>query len=76
MQNLVRVLSFFFLITQAGLSQWYLQNSGTTNSLRGIYFTGQITGFAAGGFGTILKTVDGGINWIPQNSGTFNKEYL
>jgi len=51
-------------------AEWFPQNSGTTNTLRSVYFTDVNTGYAVGDSGTILKTINGGINWIPQNSGT------
>jgi len=69
---LLQIMLFIFLITQISLAQWYQQNSGTTNSLRGVFFTGPMIGFSVGGLGSILKTVDGGLNWLPQNSGTYN----
>lgn len=40
------------------------QNSGTTNTLRSITFVNQTTGFVAGNSSTILRTSNGGTNWI------------
>jgi len=77
-----KTLLFFLLFTQVCSSQpfspsasqggWYQQNSGTNANFRGVFFVNSLTGWAAGGLGTILKTTDGGVNWLPQNSGTFN----
>lgn len=52
--------------------QWITLNSGTINTLNSVYFPAADTGFAVGGQGTILKTTDGGANWIKQivDSGT------
>jgi photosystem II stability/assembly factor-like uncharacterized protein len=72
MKVLSITLFLFLLTTQICVSQWYQQNSGSANSLRGVFFTSQNTGFAVGGLGTILKTLDRGANWLPQNSGTYN----
>ncbi len=51
-------------------AQWTKQESGTTNYLYSVYFVDRDLGFAVGEGGTILKTVDGGTNWIRQNSGS------
>ena len=42
---------------------------GTAPNINSIFFTDQNTGYAVGDQGTILKTIDGGTNWINQNSG-------
>jgi photosystem II stability/assembly factor-like uncharacterized protein len=58
----------FFLVlffTTTSISpQWILQNSNTTVSLNAVHFLDSLTGFAGGDNGTILKTTDGGANWI------------
>jgi len=46
------------------------QYSGTGSPLKSVYFTSVDTGYAVGDNGTILKTTDGGINWLTQNSCT------
>lgn len=50
--------------TTNGGANWIVQNSNTTNLLRGVYFLNALNGFAVGNNGTILKTTDGGNNWI------------
>jgi len=52
------------------MAQWLPQNSGTTQELSSVYFTDANIGFVVGNGGTILKTTDGGLNWIPQYSGS------
>jgi photosystem II stability/assembly factor-like uncharacterized protein len=48
------------------------QTSGTTKTLYGVSFTdennGTIAGFEFGGTGVILRTTDGGNNWVEQTS--------
>ncbi len=49
---------------QEGQQGWFKQNSGTTNGLGGVKFTSKDTGWVASGGGVILRTVDGGQNWV------------
>lgn len=50
---------------------WFLQTSNVSGiSLWGVSFANSSTGYAAGGTGTILKTTNGGVNWVIQTSGT------
>jgi hypothetical protein len=42
-------------------------------NLYSVYFTDTVTGYAVGDSGTILKTVDGGTNWVKQVSGTSSR---
>ena len=73
MKTFLRILFFFFLVTQICLGQWYQQNSGTTDVLYSIRFINDTVGWAAGGYwsnrGTILKTSDGGMSWVQQPTG-------
>ena len=75
MKSFLKILFFFFLITQICLGQWYQQNSGTTESLHSIKFINDTVGWAAGGDGAfgsggiILKTSNGGITWDQQSTG-------
>ena len=39
------------------------------NYLTSVYFPSPLIGYAVGANGTIIKTIDGGNNWIIQNSG-------
>jgi photosystem II stability/assembly factor-like uncharacterized protein len=50
---------------------WFLQTSNVSGiSLWSVSFANSSTGYTAGGNGTILKTTNGGVNWITQTSGT------
>jgi len=46
--------------TLNGGTNWFLEPSPTSESLNGIFFTGNDTGYICGNNGTILKTVNGG----------------
>ena len=50
---------------------WYVQSSGTTNNLNGVYFqpNGR-DGIAVGDAGTIVRTTDAGVTWAAQPSNT------
>ena len=54
--------------------QWTQQNSGTYETLNSINFCNASTGFCVGSNGTILKTNDGGTNWISLTN-TYNLNY-
>jgi len=57
------------------MAQWVPQNSETDAELKSVFFLNDDTGYAVGGFndcsegtGYILKTIDGGDNWIDATS--------
>ncbi len=66
------ILVFFLLLglSSSIFSQWYQQNSGTTNIFMTCFFLDENTGWAAGNAGTIVKTTDGGQNWFSQSIST------
>ncbi len=45
-------------------AQWIAQNSGTNENLYDIEFLNEKTGWAVGDAGVVIKTTDGGANWI------------
>jgi photosystem II stability/assembly factor-like uncharacterized protein len=59
---------FFLIIFHFSLiianAQWLQQNSGTTQNLYDIKFINKYTGWALGDAGLVLKTTNGGTNWI------------
>jgi photosystem II stability/assembly factor-like uncharacterized protein len=55
-------------LTSDGGVNWHQVLSGTSNDLYGLDFCDSLTGYAVGN-GVILKTTNGGINWIDQTSG-------
>ena len=69
------------LKTTNGGADWVNQSSGIPDqytsisndfidNLYSVYFTNADTGYAVGDSGRIIKTTDGGTNWIRQTSGT------
>lgn len=68
-------LSFIFYSSLTVFGQWSAANSGTTNNLNGGYLLDSGVGFVVGDAGTILKTTDAGMTWLPLTSGTTNALY-
>jgi len=64
------IIHFTMLIANA---QWIQQDSLTNQALLDVSFINRNTGWTSGRNGTILKTTNGGNNWINQNSGASNK---
>ncbi|MDD5362883.1 MAG: YCF48-related protein [Ignavibacteria bacterium] len=64
------ITSLFFLITYYSLlisncqSQWIQQYTGTTSNLYDMKFLNERTGWVVGDAGVLLKTTNGGINWV------------
>ena len=59
--------AIFFIIQisfQIAKAQWVQQNSGTNQNLYDIEFINDKTGWAVGDAGVVIKTIDGGMNWI------------
>lgn len=64
-------LPTLLIMSNLTIAQWFWQNPlPQGNSLTGINFISPNSAFAVGIAGTILKTSDGGQNWIRQISGT------
>lgn len=64
------ILHFYVLISNA---QWIQQNSGTTNQLLKVKFVNRYTGWTCGYNGIMIKTTNGGINWVIQYTGVPGK---
>ncbi len=66
----MKKIIFVLLIIHCSLlianAQWLNQNSGTTADMASIKFINRYTGWACG-YGVILKTTNGGINWFTQS---------
>lgn len=73
MKKLFYILLAISLLHQCAGAQWVQQVSGTNTTLRDIESINQNTGWVCGDGGTIIKTTNGGINWVMQNSGVPNK---
>lgn len=61
------VINYFYL-TPAQTQPWFKLQSPVNVTLRYLCFVDSLTGWAAGDSGTIIKTTDGGKNWVVQNS--------
>jgi photosystem II stability/assembly factor-like uncharacterized protein len=74
-----KFLAIYFTISllQIIYSQqgWYQLTSGTSYNLRSVCFLDINTGYAVGFNGTVLKTTNGGLNWISQPLGTSEDIY-
>ena len=57
-------LLFFFVSEACRADYFEFQVTGTTNTLRSITFIDQNTGICVGGSSTILRTSNGGTNWV------------
>ena len=55
---------FIFNMTAYSQGNWELLiPSGTSNQMVSLYFTDELNGWSVGKYGTITKTMDGGITW-------------
>ena len=75
MKKLILTISLLTLIVNISFSQpgWFWQNPlPQGNHLRDVKFINTTTGWAVGDYGTIIRTTNGGTNWILQSSGTTN----
>ncbi|WP_341901928.1 YCF48-related protein [Fluviicola taffensis] len=64
--------NFLFSISAALLhlssfAQWTEQTSNTNFNLNDVFFTSDSVGMAVGDNGRLVKTVDGGTNWVESN---------
>jgi photosystem II stability/assembly factor-like uncharacterized protein len=59
----------YILKTVNGGLHWTEKKIDTLLPLSGIHFSNPLNGYAVGGNGTILKTVNQGVNWEVQSSG-------
>lgn len=57
------IIALLLSICQLGFSQFEICNSPTTQSLWDVYFVNESTGVAVGDSGTIVRSVDEGLNW-------------
>lgn len=64
------IFHFSFLFANA---QWVQQTSGTTDQLLKVKFINRYTGWTCGYNGRMIKTTNGGINWVIQNTGVPSK---
>src|SRR4029453_12020039 len=76
--NIMKTLYVVFVLFLAGPrteAQWSAVDSGTTNSLRGVYLLDSGVGYSVGDSGTVLKSTDAGMTWNALTSGTTKALY-
>ena len=77
--NLKFIFIFSFLLINLPINAqqgWFWQNPlPTGNHLECVCFVDQNNGWAVGWYGTILRTTNGGDNWIFQFNGATNTLY-
>ena len=71
--KLLYILITVSLFHHFSFGQWLQQSSGVSTGLVEVRFINQNTGWVCGNGGTILKTTNGGVNWLTQNSGVPTK---
>ncbi|MBV6478854.1 MAG: Ycf48-like protein [Ignavibacteria bacterium] len=72
MKKVISVIIIFLAFQNNGNAQsgWQIQQSSVSLNLKAVCFINSNTGWTAGDSGVILKTTNGGLNWIRQNSNT------
>ena len=70
--TLLIIFHFSFLINHC-ISQWIQQTSGTGVTLYDVEMVNENTGWICGAGGTILKTTNGGENWISVSNPAVGK---
>jgi photosystem II stability/assembly factor-like uncharacterized protein len=64
MRKLIFVFIAVLILSNSSFAQWVVQTSGITANLYDIEFINRYTGWTLGDGGKILKTTNGGINWM------------
>lgn len=73
MKKLIYLLFAISLFQHFAFGQWEIQPSAVSTSLLDVEFINRNTGWACGDGGVIVKTTNGGINWVQQFTGVSNK---
>jgi len=75
MKGMFLVIYLLVFFSASAQMIWELQDSGTINNLNSVDFINAETGIAVGDAGTILRTEDGGENWLQSESGSTEDLY-
>lgn len=67
--KLITILILLFF-AQISKSDWQTQVSGVSDHLKALYFINENTGWAVGYNGKVLRTTNGGTNWVLQPTTT------
>lgn len=72
MKHIILFLSFLLFndncISQLIPEGWFQQSSPVTSNLNSVYFVNYLNGWSVGNNGIILHTLNGGVNWVQQES--------
>ncbi len=71
MKNLILLLGFWWTFGISLNAQFVVCNSSTTNKLNDVFFLDENIGVAVGVQGTVLRSTDGGLNWVAVYDGGF-----
>ena len=63
MYRIVSLAAMLAASSAAAQDVWTVVPSGTTQDLRAVHFASADVGYVAGGGGTVLRTIDGGLSW-------------
>ena len=71
-KSFILLIAVFLLNTVVAQNWEEIKNLpfGSSANLKSVKFTDSNTGYSVGVSGTILKSIDGGIHWTKQTSGT------
>ena len=75
MKKFVLALCFFILPTQI-FAQWVAQSSGVTTILSCIKVVDTNVAWAAGDSGVVIRTTDGGVNWVFAGGGAIGNNTI
>jgi photosystem II stability/assembly factor-like uncharacterized protein len=72
----LKILLILFVFPGIVFSQWFQQYSGTNSFLSKVRMLNVNTGYIIGDSSHLLKTNNGGLNWIKLNTGTMPDDYF
>jgi photosystem II stability/assembly factor-like uncharacterized protein len=75
MKKLSFLMIAAFLITAEAIPQWLLQATPTTSALNSVSVVNANVIYAAGDYETIIKSTNGGVNWVKLRENPAGKDY-
>ena len=72
----ISILVFILSITITAQEGWFQQTSGSGYHLQTVFFINENIGWIGGDAMTLLKTTNGGENWVPLLSGWYPESIL